>query len=48
MNIKTSEKMPLIGSILAGILIGICLLGIVMPQTTNADLVNTKTAPNVA
>jgi 3D (Asp-Asp-Asp) domain-containing protein len=48
MNTKTSKKMPLIGSILAGILVGICLLGIVMPETTNADLANTKNASYVA
>jgi 3D (Asp-Asp-Asp) domain-containing protein len=47
-NAILRENTPLIGSILAGILVGICLLGIVMPQTTNADLVNTKTASYVA
>ena len=41
-------KTPLIGSILAGILAGICLLGIVMPQTTNADFANTTNASYVA
>ena len=35
---------PLIGSIFAGIMVGVCLLGIIMPQTTNADFANTKTA----
>lgn len=39
---------PLIGSILAGILIGICLLGIIVPQTTDADFANTKNASYVA
>jgi 3D (Asp-Asp-Asp) domain-containing protein len=42
------ENAPLIGSIIAGIIVGICLLGIIMPQTTNADFVNTKTASYVA
>lgn len=39
---------PLIGSILAGILVGICLLGIVMPKVTNADFANTQNASYVA
>jgi len=38
------KKHPLISSIIAGILVGLCLLGIVMPQATNADFANTKTA----
>ena len=37
-------KTPLIGSILAGILVGICLLGIIMPQTINADFNSTTNA----
>ncbi len=47
-NAIFTGKTPLIGSILAGILIGICLLGIIMPQTTNADFANTKSASYVA
>ena len=41
-------KTPLISSIIAGILVGICLLGIIMPQTTNADFANTTNAAYVA
>jgi 3D (Asp-Asp-Asp) domain-containing protein len=47
-NAILGGKAPLIGSILAGILVGICLLGIIMPQTTNADFANTKNASYVA
>jgi len=36
-------KTPLISSIFAGIVIGICLLGIILPRATNADFVNTNT-----
>jgi len=42
------EKMPLVGSITAGIIIGICLLGIVMPKTTNADFTNNTYASYIA
>jgi len=41
-------KTPLIGSVFAGIIVGICLLGIVMPQTTNADFASTTNASYVA
>jgi len=41
-------KTPLISSILAGIIVGICLLGIIMPQTTSADFANTTNAAYVA
>jgi len=41
-------KIPLIGSIFAGVLVGICLLGIVIPQTTSADFANTTNASYVA
>lgn len=41
-------KTPLISSIFAGILVGICLLGIITPQATNADFANTKNATYVA
>lgn len=41
-------KTPLAGSIFAGIVIGICLLGIIMPHTINADFVNTTNASYVA
>ena len=47
-NAGLGKKAPLIGSILAGILVGICLLGIIMPQTTNADFANTTNASYVA
>ena len=47
-NAILGDKTPLIGSILAGIIVGFCLLGIVMPQTTNADFANTKNAAYVA
>jgi len=43
-----SGSIPLAGSIFAGILIGICLLGIVMPQATNADFVSPTNASYVA
>ena len=42
------EKMPLIGSVIAGIIIGVCLLGIVMPKTINADFSNNTYASYVA
>jgi 3D (Asp-Asp-Asp) domain-containing protein len=42
------EKMPLISSIMAGMIVGICLLGIVMPRTTNADFANNTYASYVA
>ena len=41
-------KIPLIGSIFAGVLVGICLFGIVIPQTTSADFANTTNASYVA
>jgi len=47
-NAILGDKAPLIGSIFAGIIIGICLLGIVMPQATNADIADTKEASYVA
>jgi len=37
----------LTGSILASIIIGICLLGIIMPRATNADFANTANASYV-
>lgn len=46
-NAVWSEKHSLISSIFAGFIIGICLLGIITPQTTNANL-NTATASYVA
>jgi 3D (Asp-Asp-Asp) domain-containing protein len=42
------EKTPIISSIIAGIIAGICLLGIVMPQTINADFANNTYASYVA
>lgn len=43
-NTILKENVPLFGSIFAGIVIGISLLWVVMPQTTNADFVNTTDA----
>jgi 3D (Asp-Asp-Asp) domain-containing protein len=40
-------KTPLIGSIIAGILVGVSLLGIVIPQISNADFANIKNASYV-
>ena len=45
---EIKARMPIIGSVAAGIIIGICLLGIVMPKTTNADYTNTTYASFVA
>lgn len=45
MNTKNKS---LIGSIFAGILMGICLLGIAMPQTIAADYASPKNAAYVA
>ena len=42
------EKSHLIGSIFAGIVVGVCLLGVIMPQTTNADFTNNTYASYVA
>ena len=39
---------PLISSIFLGIIVSICLLGIIMPQATSADFANTKNASYVA
>jgi len=39
---------PLAGSIIAGIMIAICLLGIIIPQATNADVDNITNASYVA
>jgi 3D (Asp-Asp-Asp) domain-containing protein len=47
-NAILKGKAPLISSIIAGIIVGICLLGMVMPQTTNADFANTTNASYVA
>ena len=41
-------KTPLVGSIIAGIIVGVCLLGIIMPQTTNADFASTSSAAYIA
>jgi len=41
-------KKPLFTCIFVGILIGICLLGIIMPQTTAADYTNATNASYVA
>lgn len=47
-NAVLRENSRLVSSIFAGILVGVCLLGIVMPVATNADLVNTSSASYVA
>ena len=44
----SKEKMPVMGSVMAGVIIGFCLLGIVMPKTTNADFANNTYASYVA
>lgn len=41
-------KIHLTGAIFAGVIIAICLLGIVMPRTINADLANPTNATYVA
>ena len=41
-------KNPLSGAIFAGIIVGICLLGVVMPRATDADYVNATNASYVA
>jgi len=47
-NAILTGKTPLIGSIFAGIIVAICLLGIVVPRATNADFANTTNASYVA
>jgi len=47
-NAVLGEKTPLFGSIFAGVAIGICLLGIIMPQPTYADFANKSYASYVA
>jgi len=42
------EKLPLIGSIFAGAVIGFCLLGLVTPPTANAGFASTTNASYVA
>ena len=42
------EKMPIIGSIIIGVIVGICLLGMVMPKITDADFANNISASYVA
>ena len=46
-NAILGGKTPLIGSILAGIIVGICLLGIIMPHIANAEYANTANASYV-
>ena len=41
-------KIPLASSIFVGAMIAFCLLGIIMPRATNADLVSTANASYVA
>jgi len=41
-------KTPLISSVVAGIIAGVCLLGIVMPRTINADFTNNTYASYIA
>ena len=47
-NTILGDKAPLIGAIFAGVIIAICLLGIAIPQASNADFANTKDAAYVA
>jgi len=47
-NAILEGKTPLISSIFAGIVVGICLLGIIMPRATSADFANTTNASYVA
>ena len=47
-SLVLNGKAHLASSILAGIIVGICLLGIIMPSTTNADFANTTNASYVA
>jgi len=47
-NAILSGKNPLISSIFAGIMIGICVLGIVMPRVINAGFANVTNASYVA
>jgi 3D (Asp-Asp-Asp) domain-containing protein len=47
-NAILKGKTPLFSSIFAGILVGICLLGIIMPQISMADFANTANASYVA
>jgi 3D (Asp-Asp-Asp) domain-containing protein len=42
------DKSHIFSSIFAGIIVGICLLAIIVPQTTNADSVSPTTASYVA
>ena len=41
-------KTPMVSSIIAGTIVGICLSGIVIPRTTDADFANVKNASYVA
>jgi 3D (Asp-Asp-Asp) domain-containing protein len=43
-----SEKHSLFSSIIAGTIVGFCLLGVIMPQTTQADFANNTYASYVA
>ena len=47
-NAALKGKTLLVSSIFAGILVGVCLLGIIMPQIINADFANTTNASYVA
>ncbi len=47
-KLNMGSKASVIGSIFAGVMVGICLLGIIMPQATNADFANTTNASYVA
>ena len=46
--INIVKNNPILRLIIAGIIIGVCLSGIVMPQATNADFANTANAAYVA
>ena len=46
-NIILSGNFHLVGSLLCGIMVSICLLGITVPQATNADFASTSNASYV-
>lgn len=41
-------RMPLVSSIIVGIIVSTCLLGIILPRATNADFTNTTNASYIA
>lgn len=47
-KINISSKTPVICSILAGVIVGVCLLGTITPQTSDTDFFNTASASYAA